>query len=353
MVTNDRRLSALNRRRLTLRAGGRSLSQAGGGAGPRGGSEGARSWPCPACGSVHGSGPLPPSSERSAPASVCLVTPSLAPFLPLSREDPCEGRGLSEARAAAVPGAQLQPGHRSPGGADLPPSRPQFPHLPRGGCLPSSSPALSLVWGHSEPSPCSPALVREADLAPVRGTGPSPPVWLGQDGFSEWLAAPPAELPSAWPPRQARRGPDVDLRAPCCWVPPTHCGLSSGSVTRNYLDWLTSIPWGKYSDENLDLARAQAVLEEDHYGMEDVKKRILVRPCTLPPGRPCTPLGSGLILPWARMSRAPGPCIPGGQALTGRVRRGLNLHGGGGHLRAWGPGFPVLWGDPEEPPGNL
>ncbi|KAF6095192.1 lon peptidase 1, mitochondrial [Phyllostomus discolor] len=50
---------------------------------------------------------------------------------------------------------------------------------------------------------------------------------------------------------------------------------SEFNVTRNYLDWLTSIPWGKYSDENLDLARAQAVLEEDHYGMEDVKKRIL------------------------------------------------------------------------------
>ncbi|XP_043442242.1 lon protease homolog, mitochondrial isoform X2 [Prionailurus bengalensis] len=50
---------------------------------------------------------------------------------------------------------------------------------------------------------------------------------------------------------------------------------SEFNVTRNYLDWLTSIPWGKHSDENLDLARAQAVLEEDHYGMEDVKKRIL------------------------------------------------------------------------------
>ncbi|XP_057395849.1 lon protease homolog, mitochondrial isoform X2 [Balaenoptera acutorostrata] len=50
---------------------------------------------------------------------------------------------------------------------------------------------------------------------------------------------------------------------------------SEFNVTRNYLDWLTSIPWGKYSNENLDLSRAQAVLEEDHYGMEDVKKRIL------------------------------------------------------------------------------
>uniref|UniRef100_A0A8C2VAB5 Lon protease homolog, mitochondrial n=1 Tax=Chinchilla lanigera TaxID=34839 RepID=A0A8C2VAB5_CHILA len=50
---------------------------------------------------------------------------------------------------------------------------------------------------------------------------------------------------------------------------------SEFNVTRNYLDWLTSIPWGRHSDENLDLSRAQAVLEEDHYGMEDVKKRIL------------------------------------------------------------------------------
>ena len=48
------------------------------------------------------------------------------------------------------------------------------------------------------------------------------------------------------------------------------------SVTRNYLDWLTSLPWGRHSEENLDLDQAKAVLEEDHYGMDDVKKRILV-----------------------------------------------------------------------------
>lgn len=48
------------------------------------------------------------------------------------------------------------------------------------------------------------------------------------------------------------------------------------SVTRNYLDWLTSMPWGTYSEENMSLQRAREVLDEDHYGMEDVKKRILV-----------------------------------------------------------------------------
>lgn len=50
---------------------------------------------------------------------------------------------------------------------------------------------------------------------------------------------------------------------------------SEFSVTRNYLDWLTSMPWGKRSLENFELDRAKQILEEDHYGMEDVKKRIL------------------------------------------------------------------------------
>lgn len=47
------------------------------------------------------------------------------------------------------------------------------------------------------------------------------------------------------------------------------------SVTRNYLDWLTTLPWGVTSIENLDLDKAIEVLDEDHYGMEDIKKRIL------------------------------------------------------------------------------
>uniref|UniRef100_A0A6Q2XU00 Lon protease homolog, mitochondrial n=1 Tax=Esox lucius TaxID=8010 RepID=A0A6Q2XU00_ESOLU len=50
---------------------------------------------------------------------------------------------------------------------------------------------------------------------------------------------------------------------------------SEFNVTRNYLDWLTSMPWGTNSEENLELKRAKEVLEEDHYGMDDVKKRIL------------------------------------------------------------------------------
>jgi ATP-dependent Lon protease len=47
------------------------------------------------------------------------------------------------------------------------------------------------------------------------------------------------------------------------------------SVTRNYVDWLTILPWGTTSEETLDLDKASSILDEDHYGMEDVKKRIL------------------------------------------------------------------------------
>ncbi|CAH8659068.1 unnamed protein product [Dicrocoelium dendriticum] len=50
---------------------------------------------------------------------------------------------------------------------------------------------------------------------------------------------------------------------------------SEFNVTRNYLDWLTTLPWGVTSEEHLDLASARQILDEDHYGMEDVKKRIL------------------------------------------------------------------------------
>lgn len=50
---------------------------------------------------------------------------------------------------------------------------------------------------------------------------------------------------------------------------------SEYTVTRNYLDWLTSIPWGLCSKENFDLAHATKVLDEDHYGLKDVKDRIL------------------------------------------------------------------------------
>jgi len=46
-------------------------------------------------------------------------------------------------------------------------------------------------------------------------------------------------------------------------------------VSRNYLDWLTSLPWGVNSVDNYDIAKARAVLDRDHYGLDDIKERIL------------------------------------------------------------------------------
>ncbi len=46
-------------------------------------------------------------------------------------------------------------------------------------------------------------------------------------------------------------------------------------VVRNYLDIITSLPWGKYSRDKTDLTRARRILNQDHYGLEDIKDRII------------------------------------------------------------------------------
>lgn len=50
---------------------------------------------------------------------------------------------------------------------------------------------------------------------------------------------------------------------------------AEATVVRNYVDWLVSVPWKKRSKISRDLARAETILEEDHYGLEKVKERIL------------------------------------------------------------------------------
>ncbi|MEO1828794.1 endopeptidase La [Pseudomonas abyssi] len=50
---------------------------------------------------------------------------------------------------------------------------------------------------------------------------------------------------------------------------------AEATVVRSYIDWLTAVPWKKASKVRHDIARAEKVLENDHYGLEEVKERIL------------------------------------------------------------------------------
>lgn len=50
---------------------------------------------------------------------------------------------------------------------------------------------------------------------------------------------------------------------------------SETNVIRTYLDWLCDLPWNKETEDNLDLKYAQKVLEQDHFGLDDIKQRIL------------------------------------------------------------------------------
>jgi ATP-dependent Lon protease len=53
-------------------------------------------------------------------------------------------------------------------------------------------------------------------------------------------------------------------------------GMSpEGTVIRNYLDWVFALPWHKRTRDNLDIANAERILDEDHYGLEKAKERIL------------------------------------------------------------------------------
>jgi ATP-dependent Lon protease len=72
-------------------------------------------------------------------------------------------------------------------------------------------------------------------------------------------------------PETARKRVDEEMRK----FSLLETGSPEYAVTRNYLDWLTGLPWGRYTDDALDLGRAKAILDRDHEGLTDVKDRIL------------------------------------------------------------------------------
>ncbi|MCV5342835.1 endopeptidase La, partial [Escherichia coli] len=50
---------------------------------------------------------------------------------------------------------------------------------------------------------------------------------------------------------------------------------AEATVVRSYIDWMVSVPWTKRSKVKKNLAKAEEILNEDHYGLERVKERIL------------------------------------------------------------------------------
>lgn len=100
---------------------------------------------------------------------------------------------------------------------------------------------------------------------------------------------------------------------------------AEATVVRNYIDWMLSLPWSKRTKDRLDLNMAEEILNEDHYGLEQVKERILeflaVRQLTKNSKGPilCLVGPPGWARPpwpnlWARLSTATSPAFPGRRA---------------------------------------
>ncbi len=70
---------------------------------------------------------------------------------------------------------------------------------------------------------------------------------------------------------EAREAVDRQLRR----LGSMHPESAESSVVRTWLDWMTTLPWSKTSQDNLDIAAAREILDEDHFNLEKVKERIL------------------------------------------------------------------------------
>lgn len=93
-------------------------------------------------------------------------------------------------------------------------------------------------------------------------------------------------------------------------------GSPENGVIRDYLDWLCQMPWKTETQDNLDLRRAEAVLEADHYGLQKVKRRILEYLAV----RKLKPDGKGPILCFV------GPPGVGKTSLGQSIARALERH---------------------------
>jgi ATP-dependent Lon protease len=79
------------------------------------------------------------------------------------------------------------------------------------------------------------------------------------------------KIEDAGMPKEARQKAEAELKKLKMMSPMS----AEATVVRNYIDWLVQVPWKKRSKIQKDLKRAEQILEQDHYGLEKVKERIL------------------------------------------------------------------------------
>lgn len=93
----------------------------------------------------------------------------------------------------------------------------------------------------------------------------------GQDDEEDEVESFRAKLLEAGLPEEAMEEAERELNR----LSRMHADSAEASVIRTYLTWLTEMPWNKRSEGKLDIALASTVLDEDHYGLEKVKERVI------------------------------------------------------------------------------
>jgi ATP-dependent Lon protease len=95
---------------------------------------------------------------------------------------------------------------------------------------------------------------------------------LGErDEFKNEIEELEAGLKKKMMPREVRARAEKEIRKLKMMSPMS----AEATVVRNYIDWMLSLPWNAYKEENKDIAEAERVLDEDHYGLDKPKERII------------------------------------------------------------------------------
>ncbi len=94
---------------------------------------------------------------------------------------------------------------------------------------------------------------------------------LGEDEEGVELVELRKRIDDAKLPEEAKEVADKELKR----LSQMNQASAEYTVSRTYLDWILDLPWSVSTEDNLDIKKADAVLERDHYGLEKVKKRIL------------------------------------------------------------------------------